>query len=251
MKFFLYISFFILSGYSIACTPSVEVNFDNKTYMVGDDVTFKLNLNNSCNTEFKVDLRLYLKNSLGESISLIDSTPYIITLNSQSDFSDAFIFTLENELMNGGLHFVHAKIFHSETLELYNKSIKVLDVKSRNQSFFTKMILINSGNFSMGAETSDSYKRSNENKVNVSLTKDYMIGEKEVTQWEWFQIMGFNPSTFKEIQHCPDSFIKLDDISLCPNYPVESIKVGDIYEFIVRLNKKFNVKNYRLPTEAE
>ncbi len=61
----------------------------------------------------------------------------------------------------------------------------------------------------------------------------FYIGETEVTQALWKEVMGSNPSHFKG-----------------DNLPVESVSWDDCQEFIQKLNAKTG-KNFRLPTEAE
>jgi formylglycine-generating enzyme len=64
--------------------------------------------------------------------------------------------------------------------------------------------------------------------------RDFYIGKYEVTQAEWRQVMGSNPSSFKD----------------CDNCPVETVSWNDVQEFIKKLNARTG-KKYRLPTEAE
>ena len=83
-----------------------------------------------------------------------------------------------------------------------------------------EMIFVEGGTFQM----SSNYR--------VTLS-DFYIGKYEVTQKEWVEIMGINPSRF-----------------IGENLPVESVSWNDVQEFIQNLNKKKR-GNYRLPTEAE
>jgi formylglycine-generating enzyme required for sulfatase activity len=72
--------------------------------------------------------------------------------------------------------------------------------------------------------------------VMVSIPgKDFEIGKYEVTQKEWRDIMGDNPSNFKA---CGD------------NCPVEQVSWTDAKKFIAKLNQRTE-KEYRLPTEDE
>ena len=64
---------------------------------------------------------------------------------------------------------------------------------------------------------------------------DFYIGKYEVTQQQWVNIMGSNPSHFNKCDQCP----------------VERVSWGDVQVFLKKLNTKFPGKNYRLPTEAE
>jgi len=65
--------------------------------------------------------------------------------------------------------------------------------------------------------------------------KNYEMGKYEVTQKEWRDVMGSNPSNFTS---CGD------------NCPVEQVSWDDIQTFLQKLNAKTG-KQYRLPTEAE
>jgi formylglycine-generating enzyme required for sulfatase activity len=69
--------------------------------------------------------------------------------------------------------------------------------------------------------------------------KNYLIGMTEVTQAQWQEIMGNNPSKFKGDLSCP----------------VESVSWNDCQEFIKKLNSRLEVKSagitFRLPTSEE
>ncbi len=63
---------------------------------------------------------------------------------------------------------------------------------------------------------------------------DYYMGKYEVTQGQWREIMGTNPSTFRDCDDCP----------------VVDVSWNEVQEFISRLSERTG-KTYRLPTEAE
>ena len=94
-----------------------------------------------------------------------------------------------------------------------------------------QMVLVKGGEFMMGDDKSDFAFEKPAHKVIVS---DFYIGKYEVTQKEWFDIMGTNPSSFNG----------------CDNCPVEYVSWDDVQKFIQTLNNKSG-KTYRLPTEAE
>ena len=96
-----------------------------------------------------------------------------------------------------------------------------------------EMVAVNGGTFTMGSPANENDRRSNESLHQITLS-DFYIGKYEVTQKQWKEIMGTNPSVF----------------SGCDNCPVENVSWNDVQEFIKKLNQKTG-KNYRLPTEAE
>jgi formylglycine-generating enzyme required for sulfatase activity len=97
------------------------------------------------------------------------------------------------------------------------------------------MVFVQGGTFTMGCSGHDSDCDSDEFPAHKVTVGDFYIGKYEVTQKEWREIMGSNPSFFKN----------------CGNdCPVEMVSWNDAQEFIEKLNRKTG-KNYRLPTEAE
>ena len=68
----------------------------------------------------------------------------------------------------------------------------------------------------------------------VKIPQSFYLGKYEVTQKQWRDVMGNNPSHFKG-----------DDL------PVENISWYDVQDFIKKLNEKEGVNKYRLPSEAE
>jgi formylglycine-generating enzyme required for sulfatase activity len=92
------------------------------------------------------------------------------------------------------------------------------------------MIFVEGGTFQMGSEKGSSL----ESPVHQVTLNNFYIGQYEVTQKQWQDVMGNNPSKFND----------------CSNCPVENVSWDDVQEFLKNLNKKTG-KNYRLPTEAE
>jgi formylglycine-generating enzyme len=69
----------------------------------------------------------------------------------------------------------------------------------------------------------------------VRLERAYYIGKYEVTQAEWIEVMGANPSVFKKTAR----------------HPVDSVTWDDAQRFVQRLNAREKTTAYRLPTEFE
>ena len=99
-----------------------------------------------------------------------------------------------------------------------------------------KFVLIPAGSFVMGSPDSEKGRGWNEKQHKVVISKNFYMGETEVTQGQWEKLVGFNPSSFSE---------------LGKNHPVDTISWNECVEFIRVLNEWEGTNKYRLPTEAE
>ena len=106
-----------------------------------------------------------------------------------------------------------------------------------------KMKLVEAGTFTMGATSEQTGAYSDESPAHqVTLTKDYYMGETEVTQALWYAVMG-QKSTADGVQWSSEH-------GLGDNYPAYNISWYDCQEFITKLNQLTGL-TFRLPTEAE
>ncbi|MGI9445090.1 MAG: formylglycine-generating enzyme family protein [Rubripirellula sp.] len=107
--------------------------------------------------------------------------------------------------------------------------VEDMELPESADSIGMKFKLIPAGTFTMG-EGKEAHE--------VTLTKSFKMGVHEVTQAEYEQVMGVNPSKFKGA-----------------NNPVEMVTWEDAVEFCRRLSELTAEKAagnvYRLPTEAE
>ena len=86
----------------------------------------------------------------------------------------------------------------------------------------------------MGSPKEEKLRNDNEIQHKVTLTKGFYIDVYTVTQEQWKEVMGNNPSFFKGEK----------------NLPVEMVSWDDCQAFIKKLREK-DKKVYRLPSEAE
>ena len=96
-----------------------------------------------------------------------------------------------------------------------------------------EMVLIPAGKFMMGSPASEVGRNENETQHEVTLTKPFYMGKYEVTQEQWEDVMGNNPSRVKGAK-----------------LPGTMVNWSDCQDFVKKLNAKTN-GSYRLPTEAE
>ena len=96
-----------------------------------------------------------------------------------------------------------------------------------------KFNLIPPGEFTMGSPASEPGRRDNETQHRVEITKPFYLSAYEVTQAQYVQVMGNNPSHNKG-----------------RTKPVENVSWHDAVAFFGKLSDEEGVE-YRLPTEAE
>jgi len=93
---------------------------------------------------------------------------------------------------------------------------------------------IPAGEFDMGSSLNEDYDKDEGPVHRVKIPKAFHMGRYEVTQKQWREVMGYDPSYFKG-----------------DNLPVEQVSWNDVQEFIKKLNEKESTNKYRLPSEAE
>ena len=164
------------------------------------------------------------------------------------------------------------KRFRAAVTDLYNKigdeRIHILKVHPDEKDFQAalldaflllpniddKFVPIKAGKFKMGSSPeSYGHHYDTEHAVYVTITHDFEMMATEVTQGEWYMIMGENPSPFNQKEYCPeqDQYLKIGNVELCLNLPVTNVSYDDIQTFIRRVAASNSNYLYRLPTEAE
>jgi len=108
---------------------------------------------------------------------------------------------------------------------------------------YTNLAFIPPGTFTMGSPESEPGRLPSEGpQTQVTISRGFCMGKHEVTQGEYLNVMGTNPSTFA------------GDLSL----PVETVSWNDALAYCAALTTKERSEGqlpasyaYRLPTEAE
>jgi formylglycine-generating enzyme required for sulfatase activity len=99
-----------------------------------------------------------------------------------------------------------------------------------------QFIFISPRTFMMGSPRNEAGRWANETQHKVKLTQGFYMQTTEVTQGQWREVMGNNPSVF---------------VRCGSDCPVDNVYWGEAMEFIDRLNRLEGTTKYRLPTEAE
>lgn len=100
-----------------------------------------------------------------------------------------------------------------------------------------EMAWIPPGTFPMGSPPDEESRSDTENQIRVTISRGFWLGKTEVTQAQWKELMGSNPSEFQG-----------DDL------PVENVSWNDAMEFIDKLNRSGILPagwKFTLPTEAQ
>lgn len=113
-----------------------------------------------------------------------------------------------------------------------------LPVEVRTRMTGIVLRLIPAGTFTMGSPTDEAGRYDDESQHQVTLTRAFYCGKFEVTEGQWEQVMGSNPSWFQNAG---------------PDAPVESVSWEDCQVFLKALCEVEGVPEgtYRLLTEAE
>jgi formylglycine-generating enzyme required for sulfatase activity len=98
-----------------------------------------------------------------------------------------------------------------------------------------EFVRIAPGEFMMGCSTGDDQCEADEKpRHRVVISRGFEVGRFEVTQGQWLNVMGSNPSSIPGDRR-----------------PVETVSKLEAHDFIARLNAAKDGYLYRLPTEAE
>jgi formylglycine-generating enzyme required for sulfatase activity len=97
-----------------------------------------------------------------------------------------------------------------------------------------EMVLIPSGTFMMGSLESEAGRNGDETLHQVTISKPFYLGKYQVTQAQWQQVMGNNPSHFKG-----DKLL-----------PVENVSWDETQAFCLKL-KEITQAPFGIPTESQ
>lgn len=160
------------------------------------------------------------------------------------------------KVMEGGEGMVKEKMGYTDGTELYSTDstliytaelVKIIrpqynenqDIGEEMKKSGFEMIQVQGGTFTMGGSNlvddgGPAELRIADECPHPVRVHDFSIGKYEVTQADWLEIMGTNPSKQKNCAECP----------------VEQVSWNDIQKFIAKANEKYDT-HFRLPTEEE
>ena len=115
-----------------------------------------------------------------------------------------------------------------------------------------EFVRIPAGKFLMGSPEDENPRRGDEKQHEVEITRAFYLGKYLVTQQQYEQVMGSNPSEFSATGRRQGLVAGQDT----PLFPVDSVSWEDAVAFCRKLSDRPEEKRagfwlYRLPTEAE
>jgi eukaryotic-like serine/threonine-protein kinase len=130
--------------------------------------------------------------------------------------------------------------FQTITVDSYGKQINLENLTAENWTFdlgngvTLEMVKIPAGSFVMGSPNSENKRENDEGPQHTVNLQEFYMGRYPVTQEQYQQIMGKNPSSFQK----------------GGKYPVEQVSWNDCQDFLSRLSQKIGVK-FVLPSESQ
>jgi formylglycine-generating enzyme required for sulfatase activity len=114
-----------------------------------------------------------------------------------------------------------------------------------------KLVRAPKGRFLMGSPEGENGRKTDENRHEVQISRDFYLGAYEVTQKQYQTVMGTNPSYFSATGGGAAQVKGLDTTA----FPVDNVSYHEAIEFCDKLNRRergtLGGWRYRLPTEAE
>ncbi len=151
--------------------------------------------------------------------------------SEKDDFGDSGQ-AKDNELEPQEENFDDLSLSHAGSDNIFTPSV---NWPQSIQELVKSMIFVKGGYVKYGCFSGNEFECNSKglNYFDLYLT-DYHLGQYEVTQQQWFDIMGTTPSLKKN----------------CPNCPVTNISEKEIFDFIQKLNKLTGCE-FRLPNFFE
>lgn len=224
----------------------VKLNESNASKDLISRLPLKMEFEDYNNTE-KVS---YLDEKLDDSDSDDSYNPKAGDLTSYIPWGTLSMFYEDFE-SSSGLIYLGSIISGSELLSEMEGSVKIELVDTKESiSTNDNMVLVKGGTFTMGSPANEPERESDEVEHEVTV-RDFYMSPTEVTQKEYLELMGNNPSENSGENLPVENVTWYDAINYC-NALSRAKGLDEVYTVdgdTVTWNKGAN--GYRLPTEAE
>ena len=194
--------------------------------------------------KFKLDkeatVAVYTTGKLDTIGRMLDFDLDLVQENDNPPDSEDRNFRIEADLDADRYYYVEVKSSGGDlgayTLHIKSSSAGKIFDRSVTNSLEMEFALIRpEGEFEMGSTSPESNAAWEQPVTLVRISRPFYMGKYEVTQAQWEEVMGSNPSNRAN----------------CADCPVEQVSWNDAQTFVTRLNRREGTTLYRLPTEAE
>lgn len=179
---------------------------------------------------------------------------FAAAVKCQNDLDHLF-----EKILSDAFHPVVVKTNQDESLVRFSQILKTyLDLYDPAKEY--PFAQIPAGSFPMGTFPSPQMKMSARDYAfqyvtvkQTQISQPFEMGIREVSQLEWFKVMGYYPGEFNETNHCDDR-MGMGDRNfdhICPDLPATGVSYDQVLFFLDRLSAASPTHTYRLPTEAE
>ncbi len=112
---------------------------------------------------------------------------------------------------------------------------------------------IEKGSYIKGTPATEPSRDHDEDQKKVTIQNSFDLSATEITQLDWFNLVGYNPSYFNLPKYCPKSHMTVNQHMICPKLPVEQVSFHEVTLFLEKLNRLSANKgwHYRLPKDDE
>ncbi|MDP8267835.1 MAG: SUMF1/EgtB/PvdO family nonheme iron enzyme, partial [Candidatus Tenebribacter davisii] len=252
---------------TIKTHPNATVKFNSESYK-GSVINLKI-----APQVLQITVEMPKAETINRVITLKPKTNEILEIYPEVQTGTVQVMIIPNsadiELNgDGGEHYTATgrKTFIDVPIGTYELIVKADDYKTHTESFQLQlddtaakqikleegrdvpnnMIFVEGGTFQMGSN-----EESNEKPIHSVSVSDFFIGKYEVTQKEWKEVMGSNPSNWKGDSLPVEEVSWYDAVEFC-NKKSEMEGLQKCYTGSGKNTKcNFSANGYRLPTEAE
>ncbi|MBN2891321.1 MAG: formylglycine-generating enzyme family protein [Bacteroidales bacterium] len=249
MKSIFILPFALLFIFNLSNSP--ERNFD---LAISKTNKKEVSLKNPADANLKIDFSIKDGDfNISDINSAFSKNSKILSLDVYHENPFCLYEGLRNSGFKTGRNKV--KVFGSLSISDYLQG-KLYSEGEKNQN----MVLIKAGSFIMGSPTTEPSRSDNETQHKVKFTYNFLMCKYEVTQTEYENLIGNNPSNYVGCGSCPvekvswwDAIKYCNALSKKEGFPLAyNESSGHLIDSNGNVTSDITkVKGYRLPTEAE
>ncbi len=121
-----------------------------------------------------------------------------------------------------------------------------------DEDLMLEFVRIPAGSFAMGSPESEYNRGADETRRTVTISQPFYLAAREVTQYQWQTVMGYNPSYLYDCPLCPVEMVNWHEAIVFCNSLSTALGLSPAYVVVdSTVTWKRSADGFRLPTEAE